>query len=76
MMGERTNGYVTPTKRADFLSHHAHLIGIVGDVKYYDFNNMGFKVIRRAGIVAQVERISIEEARRIVGCSILDFGGF
>ena len=74
--GQIENGYITPERQADFLSKHAHLEGIIGMVKYYTFRGCGFKVIHINGKVAQVNRISEDEAKTIVSCARLKFGGF
>ena len=82
--GQIENGYITPERQADFLSKHAHLEGILGvdsDIgcmtsKYYTYNGGGFKVIHINGKVAQVNRISEDEAKTIVSCARLKFGGF
>lgn len=75
-LGNVENGYVTPERQAEFLAKNAHLEGIIGYVKYYTFRGQGFKVIHVAGKVAQINKISEDEVKRIVRCSKLKFGGF
>lgn len=70
------NGYITPAMQAEFLKKNAHLLGIIENVKYYDYNNMGFKVITVGGSVAQVMKIPVDDARMIILCKGLNFGGF
>lgn len=72
----RDNGYITPERQAEFLSKHGHLEGIIGMVKYYTFRGQGFKVIHVNGKVAQVNKMSEDEAKTIVSCARLKFGGF
>ncbi len=74
--GQIENGYVTPERQAEFLAKNAHLEGIIGYVKYYTFRGQGFKVIHVNGKVAQINKISEDEVKRIVRCSKLKFGGF
>lgn len=76
IIGHKTNGYVTPERQAEFLSKHAHLEGIIGMVKYYTFRGQGFKVIHVNGKVAQINKMSEAEVKRIVSCAKLKFGGF
>lgn len=76
MIGNRMNGYITPDNQAEFLSKHAHLLGIVGNEKFYEYNNMGFKVITIGDCVAQVMKIPVDDARMIILCKGLNFGGF
>ena len=72
----RDNGYITPERQADFLSKHAHLEGIIGMVKYYTFRGQGFKVIHVNGKVAQINKMSEDEVKKIISCAKLKFGGF
>lgn len=75
-MGIVENGYITPERQADFLSKHAHLEGIIGMVKYYTFRGQGFKVIHVNGKVAQINKMSEAEIKKIISCAKLKFGGF
>ena len=73
----KTGGSITPKAKAEYLKHHAHLLGIIGNVKYFDYEGKGFKVISAGEYVAQVEECDLEEAKKIISCSKLDFkGGF
>lgn len=72
----KEKGCITPEAQAEFLSKHAHLEGIIGMVKYYTYRGQGFKVIHVAGKVAQVNKMSEAEVKRIVSCAKLKFGGF
>ena len=76
IIGEIENGYVTPERQADYLSKHGHLEGIIGNVSIYTFRGAGFKVIHVGGQVAQIIRIPEADAKMLVKCSELKFGGF
>lgn len=78
-MTQKTNNNgkgITPAQQADYLSRHGHLLGIVNDCWYYSMGDSAYKVIVISGVVAQVNKMSIAEAERIVACSDLSFGGF
>lgn len=72
----KMNGYITPERQAEFLKRHAHLEGIINDVKYYTYNGAGFKVTYVGGQVAQVDKINPDDIKLILRCSELKFGGF
>ena len=78
-MSQRINNNgkgITPADQANYLSQHAHLIGIVDNCWYYSMEGNAYKVIFVGGVVAQVNKMSIAEAEKIVSCSDLSFGGF
>lgn len=78
-MAQRINNNgkgITPADQANYLSLHGHLIGIVDNCWYYSMDGNGYKVIFVGGVVAQVNKMSIAEAEKIVSCSDLSFGGF
>ena len=72
----KINGYITPEKQAEFLSKHAHLEGILGNISFFTYNGAGFKVIHVGGQVAQVDKINPDDIKLILRCSELKFGGF
>lgn len=80
-------GTITPEVQAEFLKKYAHLIGVVGEDKYYVYDtealaknvkvkDKAFKVIHVDGKPVQVITMKKEEAETIVKCSNLKFGDF
>lgn len=75
MIGYVENGCITPASQAEYLRKHAHLLGIIGKVKFYELDDQGYKVFIIDGIVAQVEKIKLEDAKTIIKNN-LKLGGF
>lgn len=73
---EKTNGYVTPEKQAEFLGKHGHLEAILKDGKLYTYNGAGFRVIIIQGKVVQIIKMSEYEIRTMASCANLKFGNF
>ena len=87
-MNKVDGGAITPEMQAEFLAKYAHLIGIVGNDKYYVYDtpalsktiewtlDKAFKVITIDGKAVQVVTMSKKEAETMVKCSNLKFGDF
>ena len=78
-------GIITPEVQAEFLKKYAHLIGIIGEDKYYvydhkpvshELSDKAFRVIHVNGKPVQIIKMSKEEAETLVKCSNLKLGDF
>ena len=70
------HGCVTPESQAEFLKRYGHFLGVIENVKYYEYSNQGFRVITINGMIAQVDKIPVEYARIVMACKKIKFGGF
>lgn len=70
------NNYVTPEKQAEFLSENGKLQYADRNIKYYAYNNAGYKVVKCRNGKYIVTRMSLKEIDLIASCAELDFDDF
>ena len=70
------NSYVTPEKQAEFLANNAIVRHYDKNIKYYDYNGAGYKVVKCRNNKYIITKMTLEEIDIIASCSELDFDDF
>lgn len=70
------NNYTTPEKQARFLAENGKLQHYDRNIKYYEYNGAGYKVVKCRDGNFIVTRMALDEIDLIASCSDLDFDDF
>lgn len=84
IVGMRYNGCVTTEAQAEYIHKHGHLLGIIQSDHifkerkdyYYIMSGLGYKIIYENNHPVQVFMMNADDAKKIVECSKLFYGGF